>query len=146
MSKGYPDFFGYSMFPAYGKMSQDNLPITGITTGDTLEAFNFNNKAVIQGGYIGIDGSTNSPFIKIRITIDGSSVFYSGLNIMFAYQLLKSESSLCYLLNYSPAYEQYAIGFKEQITVESDYKVEIVNTSGDTLTVRGDLNYNIIQT
>lgn len=146
MSKGYPDFFGYSFFPSYGKMSHINKPTTPFATGNTETIFDFTSKAIIQGGYVGIDGSSNAPFIRVKITIDGDEIFNMGLNVMLAHGLSNKSDSLAYLQVYGPSEEVYALGFKGLIPVESSYKVEITNNSGDALTVRGDLNYSIIKT
>lgn len=146
MGRGYPDYFGYSMFPTYGKMLRDNLPTTNIPNGSTLEAFSISSKSILQGGFIGISGSSNSPNIFIRITIDGDVAVYQALDIMYLYNLAKMDCSLVYLLTYSPITTVYSVGFKRLIPVEYEYKIEIVNNTAYTLTVFGDLNYSNIQT
>ena len=70
MARGYPDYFGYSMFPSYGNLLEleDGF---GIAAGETITIMELNHKGMICGGYIRLEGDIPLNNYLIIPHIDG---------------------------------------------------------------------------
>jgi hypothetical protein len=73
MAKGYPDFFGYSIFPQFG-VPQRSTGNVVIPTASGSVITTLTGKGVTVGGYLMVSNSDDLPNITIRYTLDSQGV------------------------------------------------------------------------
>ena len=73
MAKGYPDFFGFSMFPYYGTTFRDD-DSSVITPLNNETLISLTMKGIIRGGYIVVSLPATLNTTLISVSIDGESV------------------------------------------------------------------------
>jgi len=142
MAKGYPDYFGYSMFPFYGApVKIDGATGLIISTG-TGNLFNVTVKGSILSGWIGVNSVDLDSLIHMYLTIDGVEMFQTTLSSMLQNNLTKEGESLIYLTRYEPETGYYALAISKGISFSSQFKLDIYNdTTGNAFGV-GILYYN----
>jgi len=70
MARGYPDFFGFSIFPFYGAIRYTGETLKVLPGGVETEIFTIIGKGRIWGGEWQVIHGTNLPAISLNIYID----------------------------------------------------------------------------
>lgn len=90
MAKGFPDWFGHSIFPVYGAFNEESGSYTQLASAASELVFTVTGKGVIRGGLfftsqVGVDGDLE---ISPSILIDQSTSIdiYFGANYPVAAQ------------------------------------------------------------
>ena len=82
MAKGYPDYFGQSVWPKYGEMelSTYNDPVGTLLT---IPVVDLTSQAVLHSGYIYIFNVTNPGSVSMEVIVDGKSLGAMDLSFYF---------------------------------------------------------------
>jgi len=140
MSRGYPDFFGQSIFPKYGKPELDSR--TGVWGFglDWLLVFEADSKGRSYGGYFHVKGTGQlDTGFKLRYTIDGSVYTGRAVQDELDYGFSLNESQLFYLTRYAQDDVNWNVGyaFTKDWTWEQSLVIEAQNATLANLTVIG---------
>ena len=129
MARGYPDFFGTSVFPMYGVNGIQHRLIANIAPGATRTIFDLGGKVVCQGGFLSwiMDDSVGAS--QILLFLDGINIFGQSLSNMIEYQGAGPLAFPWYIMRYSPHEDTYAIGFYGPYTVGTGWRIDMINAS-----------------
>jgi hypothetical protein len=83
MARGYPDFFGSSVFPGYGSPLSVVTLAHVINAGDDYNAVDLACKGSTGPGFIMLADCVTIDDIAVRVTIDGVLHFLIGLDNFF---------------------------------------------------------------
>ena len=140
MARGYPDFFGQSIFPKYGKPELEGMTGIKATGLDWKYVFQTDSKGRSYGGYFHVKGISGlRTGYKLRYTIDGS--VYTGRTVEeeLDYGFQFNDSHLFFLTRWAQddINQNICHAFTKDWTWEQSLFVEMQNTSGVNLTVIG---------
>ena len=143
MAKGYPDFFGFSMFPFYGSLL-DDMSIGVLSAGETDDVTSISGKNHIFGGYARLFNVADPTDLNIKIITDSVTIQD------FSYQALlgAQESNKPYaagvvtLASYEAAL--IVIRFLGGFTVEDEYIIRMKNNGAYSMNGAGELYYSPI--
>lgn len=71
MAKGYPDFFGYSVFPQYGPYQFETPAFAALAAGISGNLFSISGKGVLTGGFIAFSSIDEPANVHIQMKPDG---------------------------------------------------------------------------
>jgi len=146
MARGYPDFFGYSVFPYYGDLLEQDPMVAAVLAGDTETIFSLTHKGVVLGGYLYIDDSINWLWINLRLTVDSSELISFSIESFLGINLISCPGVPINILALDMEAKGAILAFTPQISFSTEYKVEIINASVDDLVIGGGLIYTKIVT
>lgn len=137
MGKGYPDYFGYSVFPQFGTFKNEAIAVA-IAGGATETIIDITNKGKIYSGYIDIS-ITRLQEAFLNLTVDGTTLAYltpfamktrdfrGGLDLPFILSYYDVIAGMC------------TVVFQTDITFISQYKLEIQNTTAFVANITGNV-------
>lgn len=136
MAKGYPDFFGFSVFPQFGPF-QNEVINKVVASGASGDIVNISDKGNIYSGYFDIS-SVRLQSIFINLIVDGTSVAYLSPQAL----LIRGHNSaldLPFILTlYETVTGMATIVIQSDITFSSSYRIEIQNTTIADATMSGN--------
>jgi len=133
MARGYPDFFGFSIFPQYGTFSLDEALGQVCASGATTEITEVLGKGVTYGGYLHLSfDAEDKETVGVIIEID-SNIFRQDIYLpMAAYHRWVVENRFLRMIEYSwngiTSYLIFEIA--DGFTFSFNLKLSIWNTSG----------------
>lgn len=139
MSKGYPDFFGYSIFPQFGVYQIEHKVGFNIPADSWGTVFEISAKGKVYGGSIGMTTTDKTNVIVPRLTIDGYSTIYPSIHLMLRYGMTKVFDMPFILSEYDPEQMYYTLMIQADMTFASEFKVEIYASAIAAVTAFGDL-------
>lgn len=129
MARGYPDFFGYSIFPGLGTASKSESALVACPAGLTTQIFELLLKGSVIGGWIygNVAGGVNEH--QLLLTIDGVELARIDIWTALYANEIQDEGFLfpITLWNLEDNVEQVRIA--EQISFGYQYKLELDNNS-----------------
>jgi len=144
MARGYPDFFGYSIFPQYGSHNQavfnDTIPAAGVHNLITV-----NGKGVLQSGYVEIWNGTDLIYNTLYIEVDGQPYTDLSLYILLEGNFTKLLEYPFTLLKYDIEHNDFyvaingVISFTQSLVI--DYNMNVASSSHN---VYAEINYAIL--
>jgi len=146
MAKGYPDFFGFSMFPYYGPIYEAHDTGTAPSGGsDTIVSVT--SKGVLRAGWINCTDTDWDTSSHIDIVADGQTVF----QLFFE---TKPDLDKAYGLRVPMQWTHFSKVsgvFRAHLTVDISFQssiaLEVAQPIGaSALTVYGQVFYNLITT
>ncbi len=146
MAKGYPDFFGFSMFPYYGTTNVIYRN-AGVGPLDFIDVMNLTLKGVCIGGYINIVTNASDHAGRIRFWIDDELIVpdFDFDNDLFHRHrntpspLIMSESSKENLRHF--------VILTKQISFENNARIAVYNIDAIlNLNVTSEMYYHQIRT
>ena len=146
MAKGYPDFFGYSVFPYYGDLLNQDVLVPGVVALDTATLFEISHKGILFGGYLYLFSTDAPPTDLLVITVDGSVVFSDSCLHLYWFGYTDSGSTFVCLrsLNYVDLHR--TLEFNRQISFSTEFKVELTAGADSDITTIGRIAYTAIVT
>ena len=130
MAKGYPDFFGHSVFPQLGSFINESEGPDVIANGDTHDVFSISGKGCVYDGYHRIYLCTDFSLTSVRLTIDGVASQWAALDTLLEYRFTQEGEYIYTLQQYCPEDQQAIIAIRDEITFATDFKSEIRNLTG----------------
>ncbi len=144
MSKGYPDFFGYSIFPNYGNFQLTDSGAVIIPADSWGTIFNISAKGKIYSGYVGIQdlGLADTATIIARLTVDGDVMFSRSLDDLLNHGFVGDLDIPFSLTYYSKVNNFFVVTFPLDITFANSYKLEYFTDASAQIFVHGYLNWS----
>lgn len=141
LTKGYPDFFGYSIFPQYGTYVVEEKPATVLGAGATVTLFDITAKATVYGGFIHVYGFTVELGLTLEWYIDGDLWWAPDVPHLVRWGV-KSGIDLPFVIMTSDVYHgDVMIGIKAGTTFVTSLKIDITS-GGPVSAVEGILVYS----
>ena len=142
MARGYPDFFGYSVFPFYGTWLLDFCNGVGILNAANADIHTLTHKAVIMGGtfeitYVTFDPSQNT----MVLTIDGTTILTASAEQFRTYNQSQQGDDLFYCTHYNPESKIQVLSITPGISFGYEFKINMANATGAQFIVNGYLYY-----
>lgn len=135
MSKGYPDFFGFSVFPQYGAFINESAGGVAVVAGASVDFFDIQSKGRVYDGYLRIYGCTLPATVSVRLTIDGVASQWGRLDYLLRYNFTHETDYLFTLKKYNTSDDEFIVSFREGITFSSSIKATVLNSGADDIDV-----------
>ena len=135
MARGYPDFFGFSVFPQYGPFTEEHGAPVDILAGNTRDFFELTAKGVIYDGYHRIYSCADPSNILINVTVDGDLIPSVSPDVLLRYNLTSEGDYLISLKEYNPELGEYIVALRRGTTFSGTFKTTIINDSAGDITV-----------
>jgi len=143
MAKGYPDFFGFSMFPYYGSLL-DSLVMGNLLPSTTADVTSLTGKNHIFGGCLRVFNLSDPTDLTVQILVDGAIVQNLTYGNLFRYNESSKPISLVVYTELSYEKELLSMRFMGGITVEDGFIIRLTNGGSYTMNGSGDLFYTPI--
>jgi len=146
MARGYPDYFGYSVFPYYGDLLVQEQLAGGVLAANTETIFELAHKGVIMGGELYIVGAVDPVNAEINITIDGSGVLSRFIVDLYNNNYSENNSYLLNLTRLTYGFSAASLQFGKEISFSTQFLLEVTATALGNLEIYGRLLYTAIRT
>jgi len=141
MARGYPDFFGFSIFPSFGVPTEEVPGPIVIANGDRETIFQSVGKGKSYGGELWWDGNADClDTVTLYITMDGVSFAYETVGVHLAYGFYVDESRFARVISaclWAADTGHVTYGFNRDITWGKEVLIEVKNSSGANITANG---------
>ena len=144
MARGYPDFFGYSVFPYSGINTFQPVLVGHIDAPGAEDIFSINVKGIVRGGFFSLQDAESPQIITIDATVDGVAIGGWRLDLMRGFNIQEPDLSLTYFSVYNPDLSFYALGITPEVSFGQDYSVRVQNLGAVEVIVQGALFYTWI--
>jgi len=141
MAKGFPDYFGQSIWPKYGTMLTDDELVAGVAPGATATILYVTGQGQLRNASLFINGMGNPASIYILITVDGVLVYANPLYTIMYYFGDTPSDVIAQCTLYDIVAGIYSIVINREIPFVSSFKVEILNNSILALTDFAEIYY-----
>jgi len=140
MAKGYPDFFGFSIFPQYGSFQFDviNVNVPNLVNTELVAVA---GKGVTHSGIIEVSGTDLSLTDYFTVVVDSTLIQYVDIEDIFpgGFTTVKDYPMTCSYWRYSD--EKYKFKINSGITFRDSFAIWMVQVSGAAATVAGWLSW-----
>lgn len=144
MARGYPDYFGQSIWPKYGTMFQDFSGAVTVAKDATETINTITGQGSILCGYVYLLGKAYFPVGIVKLTIDDTEITSLNINSVepnvfnrdYPYPLWFHYADLLSL--------ECSLGVREGVSWRSSIVVTVKNSTGvvgEDLTVQSRLFY-----
>jgi hypothetical protein len=141
MARGYPDFFGSSIFPGYGvPLSLVSMAIP-IAAGATVAVVDLALKGSTGHGFIYLDDLVTIADVTVQATIDGYAHFILGLDNLYNILAPHERQSLVSLTYLNRESQHATLSICPGIPFGQSFKVEITNGLATDITANVELLY-----
>jgi len=123
MAKGYPDFFGYSVFPQFGIYQVEEKGATVIPAGDSVTVFDVEGKGTIYGGYMFFGKTDITGLITLSLTIDGFTVILPSIKTMLEAGWIGGLDLPFIVTEVNDAIPSYTVIVQANITFAEQFKI-----------------------
>jgi len=144
MPRGYPDYFGQSVFPKYGTASLEAAMVNAVADDET-ELIKIEGKGRTYGGVVISPDPDLKTTSRVRIYIDDELFFNWSIHSLYLHGFTSMtplpESILCY----DPTSPNYAIGIEKDLTFEQSFALKFDNTAAAVITIAYYMYYSLIK-
>jgi len=144
MARGYPDYFGTSLFPRMGIFTTYSSGAVICPNGVTTEIFDLTEKMVLFGGYIILGGPPLENLISVRHTIDGTVFPQFSLDDLAKIGAYQESVQTFYFLVRAQDAAYYVLGITKDIIVQSQFKMSVIQSTGAGQVVQAEIMYGKI--
>ena len=144
MARGYPDFFGTSVFPMYGNNGLAPNGPADVDPAATVTIFDIGGKFVCQGGFLDMWDDDGAGATQVDLYIDGVHFFGQSIANMFQHQGAGPLIFPFYLMRYAPGDERYVIGFSGPYTVGTGWRMDLISVSTVNIALYGRFWYSTV--
>jgi len=141
MARGYPDFFGYSVFPGPGIGASNIGGVVNIAPAATETLVELLVKGNIFGGYLYGDDLGPNGLYTIRLTIDGVNVEDCILNNLYLLNQYQDGGFLFALYYYNVEDNDWSIRVTEKVSFGFQYRLECINNDANAVNITTNLYY-----
>jgi len=144
VARGYPDFFGYSIFPWHGSIRQDGDAVN-VGIGATETVLSLTGKRVVYSAFIAIDSDRQHRDDVISLEVDGNR-FSTGSWLAFRGDLSEAVvPSKGLLLRYDEEAFIYRLRYSGEFCVGQVVSLIYTNNSANLVAVSTAISSAIIQ-
>lgn len=137
MAKGYPDFFGMTLYPQVRIFTQITLTDKVIATGAIDFAYKATGIGISYDGFVIIDCAGDPDGLTIQVVLDGVGIASLTLTDLLNNTMTHDDDYPFVLKQYNKGTGQYGISLKGGLNFSSYYWVQCWNTSGNDATLNG---------
>ena len=146
MAKGYPDFFGFSTFPQFGKMLYTNINANCPGGGITTDVLSIAGKGRTYTGYFSVSlGVTNGVSFNVRVVIDGQTYRMNNIRTDFTANIASVPDALLRLVYYVETGGSCFYTIAKDWTFAQSFIIQVTNGTGVASAVFGEFHYASIQ-
>jgi len=133
MAKGYPDFFGYSIFPQYGapKIYEGSIAAQPANTWDDLVVINA--KGRILSGYFGAYTVGDEANARFKLTVDADEWEMYSFEGMFRTSLVKGVNFPIQCTHYNDVAGLYRFSIQPELSFVTLFKIEAQSPPANTM-------------
>ena len=144
MARGYPDYFGQSMWPKYGAPLMDSAEGIGIANLATETLHSIAAQGVLYDLTVQILGGSSIEGAVFYLKIDGEEItrwVASSLYERF-YQITGSEVIVVEMIDFET--RTMIVRLRRELPFHSSVVLTVYNGTGDTVLVRSYLVYYVV--
>lgn len=145
MARGYPDFFGTSVFPSPGSASRSVSGGTNCPAGAVTSILTLTGKGTVFAGWISFINSPGLLDLFVQLTVDGLVLAKEDIYQLYKYNNSKPLGNLLYIELLSPDYNECQIGLGENVSYGQSYDISVDNQLGVLTTAYYNVNYYDVQ-
>lgn len=139
MAQGYPDFFGFSVFPQYGPYRFEDPLIVGLLAGNSGNLFEVSGKGVLVGGFIYVSGTADHGNLHIQLTADGEGSYDYVFTYFQVYGFNYPQVGNFYASWFSESDKDYLIHPSPGLTFGQSLVIGMSNASAANITIASNL-------
>jgi len=145
MARGYPDFYGISIFPKYGSPTIDPAVLINCPNAATTQVFYVAGKGRIYGGSLRLVLAVGFPVAcQLALLVDGVLHNTWSLSQLLEYNFTQFPDFLVHLTEYNREDDIYVLTFRDNVSFQISVEVQVINNTGGAVTATGDLITAII--
>ena len=133
MARGYPDFFGFSIFPQFGTLTEEDSGLFAIVTGNTQTLFTITQKGKSYGGILRYNGQ-GDVHLKTQaiVIVDGVTISdeVPAGQIHYGYYVIPNQFINLVDYHITDTYEYVVFNFGTDFSWGKSVVVNLENTSG----------------
>lgn len=144
MARGYPDYFGQSIFPRYG----DTIPVDyGVTATAhaTTQLLSLTDKGFLLSASIEINGLGDNWSDFIKITVDGQDIPHESFSELYEQNIIHENDFIMWLTCYDINTQRYAISIIRNLQFQESLVVSYVNQSANNINVELKAAYYLVR-
>lgn len=145
MARGYPDYFGYSMFPYYGDLSLDDSGNVFVAAGDRDPIFELKLKGQIAGGRFYIQNLVSPTLCRFILTVDGIEIMNWSVDD-FIHYAVGNAGSIIKAVYYNDVETIFNSSYIKDYSFGNQLKMEVDNGMAVIATVQSRLYYYNVKT
>ena len=146
MAKGYPDFFGYSVFPFLGVYQSQVQQIDVLAAFATGDIFSVTGKIIIRGGRVRcLYVPATMRFQYYEIIVDGVVVQTLYPQTMVQSNLTNFEDNIMIIREYREIQGYTTVVLTSEISVLESFILRAISTGANILGIAGELYYCNVQ-
>ena len=127
MTRGYPDYYGQSIFPRLGVLQAAYVAPITCDWGGVTEILNLNGRMLFQSFELVFEEVRTPALISIYFYVDGVSMGGDNLALFYTYNRTEPHRSIAYVTVYSPAIERHVLQMTPNTTVYDNLTINIHN-------------------
>lgn len=143
MARGYPDYFGQSIFPAKGAYTK-NAGSNAVNTDAEFTLRTVLGQGVLFGGYFNSTDADMHKDDQVNLYVDGNRVTIGILSFLFDNKIWRPNESPIYITCYDEITPQYAIGISSGIVFTTSLHLKFTRKTAVDRTVNCGLFYSLL--
>lgn len=144
MARGYPDFFGFSVFPFHGISYRAEHPAAAVAAGAETTLIEIAGKGILFSGYVVVSGvaAINA---RSLIYVDGNRISEQTPHNALLTNTASGYPDLQVISEYDVISNHYTLLMIKEITFGYQFKLTISDVDVLGPTVTAGIRYNLIQ-
>jgi len=141
MAKGYPDFFGFSIFPQFGAYQYTDSGAIVVAADTYGTIFDIDSKGKVYTGYLHIQtlGLANTASIFVEMTVDGQMIISRPLDVLLQIGFTGALDVPFILTDYNKDTNYFTIVFMSDFSFSQSVLVRIYTDATAQIFVHGYL-------
>jgi hypothetical protein len=141
MAKGYPDYFGQSVWPKYGPLQFQGILSPDVLAGATTTLFSIAAQSIGRHGRMRLINVTNPTKVSMQLTVDGTLVLNYTLTYLFSVFGHGGAGDPIVVLNYDVIGQTFDIEFGVGLAIGQGMALAVFNNLATDIAVAGRLTY-----
>jgi hypothetical protein len=135
MAKGYPDFFGTSIWPKYGTPIYTSSGLMAIGPGLATDVLTLTANGVLFCLYVFVEGVSDLLGTRIALYADGGEIARSGADIDDRYSILGGTGRVLAPIYSSRLTFVYEVSLSREVPFHNEIVLNVSNLSMDAIDV-----------
>ena len=146
MAKGYPYYFGYSVFPFLGVYQSQDPQIAVLAPGATGDIFSVVGKMIVRGGTVRcLYVPATMRLHYFEIIVDGTVVHTIDPQEMLNRNITNFEDNIIIIREYRSIQGYITVALTSEISVLESFILRVISAGADILGIAGELYYCNVQ-
>ena len=144
MAKGYPDFYGFSVFSKIGPVIDDTVAPLAVPTDVLTTIHNITGKGQIMGGHLRGADALDDVTTRLVLTIDGDTAIDQTIFRLYYAFAYYQDCGPIYITGINTRTHMIAIAFSRGITFEQSYHFQLFHSEGFARNIYSSIFYTRI--